>query len=75
MDYDYILWEMFPSSYNIQLFHAVTKSADANILVGRFRYSPKTDIFNLVNYLREKDVQKVYGILNNIPKEYYVETL
>ncbi len=75
MDYDYILWEMFPSSYNIQLFHAVTKSADANILVGRFRYSPKTDVFNLVNYLREKEVQKVFGILNNIPKEYYVDTL
>ena len=75
MGYDYILWEMFPSSYNIQLYHAVTKSADVNIIVGRFRYSPKTDIFNLVNYLHEKEVQKVYGILNNIPKEYYVETL
>jgi hypothetical protein len=75
MDYDYILWEMFPSSYNIQLYHAVTKSADTNILVGRFRYSPKTDIFNLANYLRQKDVKKVYGILNNIPKEYYTETL
>jgi len=75
MNYDYILWELFPSNYNIQLYHAVTKSADANLLVGRFRYSPKTDLFNLVNYLHEKDVKKVYGILNNIPKEYYVETL
>lgn len=75
MDYDYILWEMFPSSYNIQLYHAVSKSADANLLVGRFRYSPKTDIYNLANYLKDKDVHRVYGILNNIPKEYYVETL
>ncbi len=75
MDYDYILWEMFPSSYNIQLYHAVTKSADTNILVGRFRYSPKTDIYNLAHYLHQKDVKKVYGILNNIPKDYYSETL
>ena len=75
MEYDYILWEMFPSNYNIQLYHAVTKSADANLLVGRFKYSPKTDIFNLANYLHDKDVQNVYGILNDIPKEYYVETL
>lgn len=75
MDYDYILWELFPSSYNIQLFHAITKSADTNIIVSRFRYSPKTDIYNLANYLKEKDVPKVYGILNNIPKEYFVETL
>lgn len=75
MDYDFIFWELFPSKYSIQLYQVIAKSADANVLVGKFRYSPKIDIYNLVSYLKEKDVIKVYGILNNIPKEYYVDTL
>ena len=75
MEYDYIFWELFPSKFSIQLYHAISKSADANILVGRFRYSPKTDVYNLVNYLKEKDVTNIYGILNNIPREYYVDPL
>lgn len=75
MDYDFIFWELFPSKYNIQLYQAIAKSADANILIGKFRYSPKIDIYNLVNYLKEKDVTKVYGILNNIPQEFYEDRL
>ena len=75
MDYDYVIWEMFPSRYNIQLYHAIAKSADVNIIVSKFRHSPRVDVYNLIGYLYEKRVSKVYGILNCIPKDYYVDLL
>ncbi len=75
LDYDFIIWELFPSRYNIQLYHAIAKSADANIIVSKFKHSPRVDVYNLVNYLREKQVSRIYGVLNCIEKEYYIDLL
>lgn len=74
-DYDYIIWELFESKFNTQLFKAIARSSSMTILLERFRHTPKIDEYNLVNYLTIKEVENIYGILNAVPNEYYNEDL
>lgn len=72
-NYDVVIWELFEASYNIQLFSAIASISDLLVLVARFRHSQKVALKNIVEFLGEKNVQHIGGVINDIHKAYFYE--
>lgn len=72
-EYDYIFWELFDCHYNVQLFSSIASATDMLVLVGRFKRSSKNSMANIVHFLKERGFNRIYGVLNYVPKDYYNE--
>lgn len=70
-DYDFIFWELFEFSYNIQLFSSIALASDLLLVVARFERSNRNSLIRLVSFLQERKFQKIYGVLNYVHKDYF----
>jgi hypothetical protein len=70
-DYDFIFWELFEFSYNIQLFSSIALASDLLLLVARFERSNRNSLIRLVSFLQERKFHKIYGVLNYVHKDYF----
>ncbi|MDD2596315.1 MAG: GNVR domain-containing protein [Candidatus Cloacimonetes bacterium] len=70
-DYDFIFWELFEFSYNIQLFSSIALASDLLLLVARFERSNRNSMIRLVSFLQERKFHKIYGVLNYVHKDYF----
>lgn len=69
--YDLIIWELFDYEYNKQLFASIVTASEALLLVGRFRRSSRGSLARIKRFLKERDYDKVYGVLNYVPKDFF----
>lgn len=72
-DYDYVIWELFDYEYNIQLFTSICSTTDTLVLVARFDRSSRNSLHRAVNFINERNFKNIHGVLNYVPKEYFVE--
>ncbi|HQQ67535.1 MAG TPA: hypothetical protein PLX77_01780, partial [Candidatus Cloacimonadota bacterium] len=70
-DYDFIFWELFEFSYNIQLFSSIALASDLLLLVARFERSNRNSLIRVVSFLQERKFQNIYGVLNYVHKDYF----
>ena len=72
-DYDYVIWELFDYEFNIQLFTGISCAGDTLVLVGRFDRSSRTSMHKAVNFIKERGMTNIYGVLNYVPKDFFTE--
>jgi polysaccharide biosynthesis transport protein len=72
-DFDMIIWETFDMGYNMQLFATIASQSNLTVFVSRFRHSGRYMMKNGIDFLRDKDVQGIVGILNYVDAEYFDE--
>lgn len=73
-NYDYIFWELIDSHYNIQLFSSIATASDILIMIGRFNRSNRFTISKTVKFLKDRNFNNTYGVLNYVHKDYFQET-
>ncbi|HNX00326.1 MAG TPA: hypothetical protein PKK33_03060 [Candidatus Cloacimonadota bacterium] len=72
-DFDMVIWETFDMGYNMQLFATIAGQSDITVFVNRFRHSGRYMMKNGVEFLQEKGIHNIVGILNYIDAEYFDE--
>ncbi len=69
--YDLIIFELFEPSGNLQLFARFAAVSDVTLLIGQFRHSNKFRMKRTCNFLKDKNIDNLVGILNSVEKKYY----
>lgn len=66
-DYDVVIWEMFKPHDHLQLYMTVSNVASAVLFVARSFFSKRSSIHSTIDYLKEKGVQNVGVVINQVP--------
>jgi hypothetical protein len=72
-DYDYVFWELFDCHYHVQLFSTICSASDLLIMVGRFKRSSRHIFKNVADFLKQRGFSRIYGVLNYVHKDYFLE--
>lgn len=70
-EYDYIFWELFKSSDNMQLFTTLAEASDLLVLLARFDVSSRNVIKNALEFLETNSNVPICGVLNDIPEPFF----
>ena len=71
-DYDIIIWELFEAEQNLQLFTTISGFSDLLTIVTKFRHTNRDHLVNVIDYLKKNTDVPVAGILNEVPKPYFM---
>jgi uncharacterized protein involved in exopolysaccharide biosynthesis len=71
--YDYIFWELFDCHYHVQLFSTISSASDMLIMVGRFKRSSRHIFKNVSEFIKQRGFKNIYGVLNYVHKDYFIE--
>jgi len=72
-NYDYIIWELFDYEYNVQLFNNIISASDTLVLIARFNRSSRNSMNRAVNFLKDRGFNNIHGVLNYVPKDFFLE--
>ena len=70
-EYDYVFWELFKSSDNMQLFTTLAEASDLLVLIARFDVSSRNVIKNALEFLEKNSNVPICGVLNDIPEPFF----
>lgn len=70
-EFDIIIWESFNCHENIQLFSTLASASKLTVLIARFRASNRGVLKGTVNFLKDRDIFNIVGVLNYVDRKYY----
>lgn len=72
-DYDFIFWETMDCEYSLQVFSSIACASDILVLVAGFNQSNRNKLARLIKFLGDRDLSTIYGVLNRVSKDFYME--
>ncbi len=74
-EYEYVIWQFYPLSFNIQQAVTVMRQCDLTVLISRFRHSSSDYLRNINMFLENRGVERVVSVINRVEKDYMEKTV
>ena len=70
-EFDVVFWELFDIQQNIQLFATIAGASRLTVFVARFRSSNRGVMKSAINFLKDRNIFNIVGVLNYVDRKYY----